>query len=218
MEITPPVDSIMFSLTAADPDGDALAYRYVLTTWDGEVLEVLSDGQEYVFKPGESGSYHVQGRAKDHSDFAAIDWHVSAGALHNEPPLIVRCVPDQDSISILAGSTLQFMMEVEDDHPEYLRYSFYAGSEPIKIMGRTSSAEYGFQATGILDITGMVWDGEFGDTLSWAVNVVIEPDSIAPARVTDLTGRVGDDPGTIRLQWMATGDDGMEGRVYCYLG
>jgi hypothetical protein len=69
---------------------------------------------------------------------------------------------------------------------------------------------------GFFDITGLVWDGEFGDTLTWVVRVVGEPDTILPARITDLIGWTGMDPGTIRLQWTAPGDDGMDGRANHY--
>jgi hypothetical protein len=217
LRIVPPVDSIMFSFSAADPDGDALVYSYVLVDDDCMIIKELSHGPEYVFKPEESGLYHLQGRARDHSDFAARDWHVSAGALNNGPPLIVRCIPDQDSISTLAGSSHEFMLEVEDDHPEYLRYSYYIGSEPIKVMDDTSSAKCRFLETGFFDITGSVWDGEYGDTMSWVVRVVEEPDAIAPARIVDLVGWAGIDTGSIRLEWTATGDDGMDGRAYCYM-
>jgi hypothetical protein len=214
LKITPPVDSIMFHFSAADPDGDELAYSFALVEDDNEMIEVLGYGQEYIFKPLEAGFYHVRGKVQDHYDFAVIYWHISAGAVCNEPPLIERHHPDLDSISTLIGSTLEFRMEVEDDHPEYLRYSYYSGREPIKAMSAIASAECHFPETGMFDITGMVWDGEFGDTISWSVRVVDEPDTIAPAGIADLTGRAGADPGTILLRWTATGDDGMDGRAY----
>jgi hypothetical protein len=214
--IEAPVDSILFSVVADDPDRDELTYEYVLVDNEGNVLEVLHYGQDFLFEPQTGGFYHLQGRARDHSDFVARDWYVTAIELHNDPPLIVSHTPDQDSITTLIGSTLDFRMGVEDDHPEDLRYSYYVDDTPIEIMDETAWTQYRFMENGVFDVTGMVWDGEFGDTISWAVRVVGEPDTIAPARITDLIGWTGDLPGTIRLQWTAPGDDDMEGRVNHY--
>ncbi len=211
-----PIDSILFSFTAGDPDRDELTYSYVLVDNEGEVLEILHNGPDYVFEPQEGGFYHLQGRAHDHSDYAARDWYVTAIELHNDPPVINWYSPDQDSITTLIGSTIEFRMGVEDDHPEDLRYSYYAGSVPIEIMDETSAAQYRFTENGFFDVTGIVWDGEYGDTLLWVVRVVGEPDTILPARITDLIGWTGPDPGTIRLQWTASGDDDMDGRANHY--
>ena len=216
VEMEVPVDSIMFSFTADDPDRDELSYRYVLVDNDGDLIMVLHEGADYTFEPDKGGFYHLQGRAYDHTDFVARDWYVTAFELTNDPPVINWYSPDQDSITTLLGSTLEFRMGVVDDHPEDLRYSYYRGSIPIEVMDLTSTATHRFMENGIFDVTGIVWDGEFGDTLSWAVRVVGEPDTILPARITDLIGWTGPEPGTIRLQWTASGDDDMDGRANHY--
>jgi hypothetical protein len=97
-----------------------------------------------------------------------------------------------------------------------VRYSFYVDDTPIKYMGTTSDVDYRFMENGFFNVTGLVWDGEFGDTLSWIIRVVGEPDTIAPSRISDLIGWKGPSPGTIRLQWTAPGDDGDEGRAIYY--
>jgi hypothetical protein len=214
--IEAPIDSIMFSFVADDPDRDELSCSYVLVDNEGKVIEVLHEGSEYVFEPSEGGFYHLQGRAQDHSDFAARDWYVTAIQLTNDPPVIDWFFPDQDSITTLIGSSLEFRMGVEDDHPEDLRYSYYVGTVPAEIMDETSSVEIRFMENGFFDVTGMVFDGEYSDTLSWVVRVVGEPDTIAPARIIDLIGWTGFEPGTISLQWTAPGDDEMDGRVTHY--
>ncbi len=212
-----PVDSIVFSMVADDPDRDELRYKYVLIDdKDGGAEEVLHEGPDFVYKPTVGRFYHVQGRAEDHSDYVFKDWYFTAIELHNDPPVINWWYPDQDSITTLIGSTVEFRMGVDDDHYEDLRYSYYVGSVPIEIMDETAPAEYRFMENGFFDVTGMVWDGEFGDTLSWVIRVVGDPDTIAPARITDLIGWTGFEPGTIRLQWTAPGDDDMEGRVSHY--
>jgi len=216
VEMEVPVDSIMFSFTAEDPDRDELSYRYVLVDNDGDLIIVLHEGRDFTFEPNEGGFYHLQGRAYDHSDYVARDWYVTAFELTNDPPVIDWFSPDQDSITTLIGSTIEFRMGVADDHPEDLRFSYYVGGIPIEIMDPTSSTTYRFMENGMFDVKGLVWDGEFGDTLSWVVRVVGEPDTILPARITDLIGWTGPEPGTIRLQWTASGDDDMDGRVNHY--
>ena len=214
--INAPDDSIMFNFTAVDPEGDKITCSFVLVDIKGEVMEVLSYKPYCIFNPKEGGFYHLQGRARDHSGFVARDWYVTAIELHNDPPVIVLYSPDQDSIYTLKDSTIEFNMVVEDDHPEDLRYSYYAGGEPIMIMGEISSIQHRFTENGFFDVTGLVWDGEYGDTLSWVVRVVEEPDTVAPARITDLIGWTGPETGTIKLQWTASGDDDMSGRAYQY--
>jgi hypothetical protein len=214
--IEAPVDSVRFSFSAADPDRDELTYSFLHIGHEGEVLELLHEGSDYTFDPEEGGFYHIQGRACDHSDFVARDWYVTVIVQHNDPPEIVWYSPDQDSITTLIGSALEFRMGVEDDHPDDLRYSYYVDDYPIEILDETSAAQHRFMENGFFDVTGLVWDGEFGDTLSWVVRVVGEPDTIPPARITDLRGWTGPEPGEIRLQWTAPGDDDMEGRANHY--
>jgi len=108
--IEAPANSILFSFTADDPDRDELSYRYVLLGDEGEILEILHNGPDYVFEPEEGGFYHLQGRAQDHSDYAARDWYVTFIELHNDPPVIDWYSPDQDSITTLIGLPVEFRL------------------------------------------------------------------------------------------------------------
>jgi hypothetical protein len=212
-----PTDTIRFTLEAGDPDLDEITYRWVFLDRDGNVESTVVTGDNsYTFDPVIGGFYHIQGRAHDRVDYAAHDWYVTVIEEHNEPPEIVWRAPDQDSISVLIGNSLEFRMGVEDDHPEDLRYTYYVGAERIEYLDPTPDISYRFMQNGIFDVRGIVTDGEFADTTRWAVRVTGEPDTIAPGPITDLRGWTGSEPGTVLLRWTAPGDDGNEGTARYY--
>jgi hypothetical protein len=221
LDIEVPSDSILFSFTAGDADRDELVYSYVLLDDEGEVMEVLHDGPEFVFKPEEGTEggrpYHLQGRVKDHSDFAMRDWYVHATELHNDPPVITDDhTPEQLVRTFQLGNEVEFRLGVDDDHPETLRFTFSIDGTPFAYMIRNNYARYRFMDNGVFDVRAVVWDGEYADTLSWEITVVGEPDDVPPARITDLIGWTGPEPGTVRLQWTAPGDDDMTGSANHY--
>lgn len=215
--IQAPVDTLRFTIEAGDPDRDEITYRWVLLDREGNVQSTVSTGSNwYTFDPDEGGFYHIQGRAHDRQEFSARDWYVTVIEEHNEPLSIVWRSPDQDSISVLIGNSLEFRVGVEDDHPEDVRYTYYVGSRRIEYLDPTPEVVHRFMENGFFDVMGIASDGEFADTVSWHVRVTGEPDTIAPGEITDLRGWTGVEPGTVRLRWTAPGDDGYEGSARYY--
>lgn len=215
LTIEAPVDSIRFSIEASDVDRDALDYRFCLLGDDGEIVSVLHRGTSFVFKPTQGGFYHIRAIAEDHYEAAHRDWYVHVIELHNDPPEITWQSPDQDSITVLIGNILEFRVGVEDDHPDDLMYTYLVGGKIEEIDG-TPEFFHRFMENGRFIVEGRVWDGEYGDTISWVVRVAGEPDTIPPSPIIDLSGRTGTEPGTIDLFWTAPGDDADDGRASHY--
>ncbi len=215
LTIEAPADSILFILQAQDIDGDALDYRYYRVDRDGQIDSLLKRSSSYLFKPRTGGSYHIRAVAEDHYDYAFRDWFVTVIEQHNDPPAINWRSPDQDSITVLIGSTAEFRMGIIDDHPDDLLFTYLVEGSTEEI-DNTPEFQYRFMENGIFDVEGRVWDGEYGDSTSWVVRVAGEPDEMPPAPITDLRGRTGTEPGTIDLFWTAPGDDGEDGRASYY--
>lgn len=217
IELRAEIDSVHFVIEARDGNLDELTYKYVLLDGAGQVDSLLHTGNSYIFRPLRGGFYHLQGRAYDRYNFDRRDWYVDVTEMHNDPPRIVWRSPAQDSFTVLIGDSVEFRLGVEDDHPQNLRYSYYAWGALAKHREPTSEFVYRFMQNGICDVKAVVWDGAYGDTTSWAVTVVGDPDTIPPSPIADLAGWTGDEPGTVSLQWTAPGDDGDQGTARYYL-
>jgi hypothetical protein len=206
-------DSCLFVIQASDADGDIIDYRFLV----GDSVLGLRD--TVLFFAVDSGYFHLQGLAMDGSECATRSWHINIDAKPNEPPLIIKFLPSQQYVSCTVGETLEFVFSAIDDDPEDLVYSY----ELSRVEGGGVRRFYGsptlvhrFLERGEFDLRGIVWDGEYGDTTRWFVDVTGDPDTIAPGAVTDLDGRTGDDLGHIMITWTAPGDDGSDGTASAY--
>jgi hypothetical protein len=212
--------SLTFSIHAVDPDADQLGYEFVVLDSLGgvEIVDsVLSRSETAEFRPEVGGIYHVRGKAYDGSRSVYRDWVVTVVATTNDPPQIVWRSPDQDSISCVRGSRLQFHFGVDDDNEDALWYSYYVDDVPVKLHSRTSDLVYTFWQNRIYSVKGSVWDGEFSDSITWYVKATGDPDTIPPSAINDLEGWTGEDIGTIRLSWTAPGDDSTHGKATGYM-
>lgn len=202
-------DSCVFSIKGGDPDGDNLVYSFVA----GD--SVLSDCDSVKFYAVKPGVYDIRGEAKDGTTEAYHEWHVTVLEKNNQRPAITWFMPDQRLVACAVGETLEFHFKVTDDHPGALQYSYlldgallYSGSPDL--INR-------FMERGDFLFEGVVWDGQYGDTVSWNVSVTGYPDTLSPAPILDLAGTPGDVDGSIALEWTAPGDDGSEGRAASYI-
>jgi len=202
-------DSCVFSITAADPDGDQLAYSFA--TEDS----ILSGGDMVTFYALRAGIYRIRGEVRDGTTKTYHDWHVTVLEKNNQAPVITWFYPDQSRVSCVVGDTLGFHFKASDENETMLQYSylidgalFHSGSPDLITR---------FMEPGNFVLEGLVWDGQYGDTVSWDLSVTGFPDTIAPAAVIDLTGGPGELDGSIWLEWTAPGDDGAEGRAASYI-
>ncbi len=206
-------DSCLFVIKASDADGDIIDYRFLV----GDSVLGLRD--TIMFFAVDSGYFHIQGLAMDGSGCATRSWHITVDAKPNEPPLINKFLPLQQYVSCTVGETLEFMFSVIDDDPEDLVYSYelarIEGGGDRKFYG-SPTLVYRFLERGEFDLRGIVWDGEYGDTIQWFVSVTGDPDTIAPGAIIDLAGRTGDYLGHVVVTWTAPGDDGSDGTASAY--
>jgi hypothetical protein len=202
-------DTLRFGLHASDPDGDELRYRFVV----GD--SVLSASDSAVFYGIVEGEYAVIGSAFDDGAEITHTWNVTVAAEPNVAPVITGWDPEQGTIACVIGDTVSFEFWVEDDNYEAHRYSWFVDDE--EVFTGYAELHHRFMENGQYTVRGTVWDGEYGDSVSWDVTVLGEPDTIPPAMIGDLVGETGDVPRTVRLLWTAPGDDGDTGRAASYI-
>lgn len=206
-------DSLLFSIGALDADGDMIDYCFTI----GD--SVIGTDDSIMFFAVDSGSYHLQGIAMDGSERATRSWYVTVDEDYNEPPFIIGFLPSQNEVACAVGETLVFKFSVIDDDPKDLQYIYVLskiGESQVRRFYGSSRLEYRFLERGYYDLEGIVWDGEYGDTTSWSINVTGDPDTIAPDAIIDLEGRTGEDLGSVWITWTATGDDGATGAASAY--
>ncbi len=214
--IIAPSDSCKLKIQASDPERDAIEYSFVIAGASGEVDSVLSRADTVVFHARRAGLYTVQGRAEDFEGYSSRSWFIRVQERENFPPAITSYSPGSDLVQFEIGDTLYFDMEVEDDHPEYLVYKYFIEDTVVQDFSRKSDLTHRFLQNGTYELTGMVWDGQYSDSITWHITISGEADTIPPSGVCDLEGRTGEQKGSIFLEWTAPGDDGYEGRAAGY--
>ena len=202
-------DSCFFNISASDPDGDMLDYKFYMNN------ELISTSDSVVFYGFVEGDYTIEGRACDSGEYVSRKWVVTVIAKPNTPPVIDWRDPEQSSVACVVGDPLEFHFSVKDDHPESLFYTFLV--DDVEIFSGYPDLVHRFLENGDFVLQGRVWDGEYSDTVTWYVAVTGDPDTIPPSVIDDLVGEPGDVPRTIRMRWTAPGDDSTSGTAAMYI-
>lgn len=202
-------DSCVFSIHATDLDGDQLAYSFA--TGDS----ILSEADTVKFYAMRGGVYDIRGQARDGTTKAYREWHVTVIEKNNQPPVITWFYPDQELVACAVGDTLGFSFETSDDNEAALQYSYNLNGAPFQSGSPDLITR--FMERGDFVLEGLVWDGQYGDTVKWELSVTGDPDTIAPGAIIDLTGGPGELDGMLSIEWTAPGDDGSEGRAASYV-
>jgi len=202
-------DSCVFSIRAFDPDGDDIRYRF--ETGDS----TLGAADSVTFFAVAPGTYNIRAEAWDAATRAYHEWQVTVIKENNAPPSIKWFQPDQATVACAVGDTLEFHFQVEDDSPEDLQFSYLLDGALLR--SGSSDLLYRFMERGEFSLDGVVWDGQYGDTVSWNVTVTGYPDTTNPAAIMDLVGGPGESDGIVALEWTAPGDDGDVGRASSYI-
>ena len=212
-----PSETAIFSIDAVDPDRDELTYIYLVSdSCTGSMDSVLCTESTAEFQALKGGFYCIQGRVHDGATHVSCNWYVTVVEETNEPPEIISITPDMDSLSCMIGNTIEFRIGASDEKPHLLRYAYYVDEEEVRRFSTNAVYRHHFVENGHYDVTGVIWDFEYQDSVTWHINVIGEPDTVFPGGIYDLEGWTGDATGSVRLRWTAPGDDGYEGRCMIY--
>lgn len=179
-------DTLLFSITAEDPQGQRLTYRFLLDD------STTSEEPRWVYVVGDTGAVDVRGCASNGFSESEIQWRLIRFKPVNLPPRIVRAFPPQEDVSLIVGASQEFEIEAVDPEGKPLSYAYAIGDEIVSV-----NRLYTFQSSsvGLVLVRAIVSDGETFTSHSWAVHVAAEPDSIAPAKVAVLSIGPGPEAG-----------------------
>jgi hypothetical protein len=195
-------DTLSFNISATDPDGLELENFFMMED------SVVSDSNTWIYVVQDTGSVTITGVATDGKVALEIFWQMERLLPENLPPEIRSFEPPDQNPVMIINNQLDFRVLAED--PENLPISyFYKIADSVV----STSRHYSFLASriGETEITAYVTDGEKFSWVEWLVRVTDYPDTIAPAQVEIISLETGTEPGTLTLQWIAVGEDSMDG-------
>ncbi len=195
-------DTVTFAITAEDPDGSKIKQYFYL----GDSLVSVASSWNYIVE--DTGMITVKGMATDGGRPLEVRWELERLKPENLPPVIVLFEPPELNPVIIIGNELNFTILAEDPESEPLTY-FYKIADSVV----STSRHYAFLATSIgnFGVTAYVTDSERFRSKSWQVRVTDYPDTISPAKVEILSLETGTEPGELFVDWIAVGEDSMEG-------
>ncbi|MBD3179069.1 MAG: matrixin family metalloprotease [Candidatus Latescibacteria bacterium] len=202
-----PGSALDLYIEGVDPEGDDVSYSFAIVNLPGREDSILCRSNSFHFTAEDRpGLYNVEGRVHDSEGYSSRNWFLNVKRRDNNPHEIVDYYPKTLLIQCALGDTLRFgITRVEDDHPDELNYRYMLGDS---LLVESKYLTHRFLDNDQYTIRGIVWDGEYGDTLTWEINATGTPDTIAPACIVDLAGRTGEARGTVFVEWTAPGDDG----------
>ena len=195
-------DTLLFSLSAMDPDHDRLTTSFTI---DGGAA---GQGVPWFYPVTDTGCVTVRGSTSDGEYASYIEWTVERHQAINYPPVISAFQPIESNPTLVVGNAISFAIVASDPDNDALVYTFTVNDSLV-----SQSRQFSYLATSIgpKHVVAAAGDGELYATHEWNLRVTTEPDTIAPARV-EVTGYgTGANPGEVYLDWIAVGRDGMLG-------
>ncbi len=101
-------DSLDFSVTAIDPDEQNLQYSFML----GDSLAATES--EWVYVVHEPGDVEIRGCVSDGAGQSEIRWNLTRVIPVNLPPEFVRVDPPEPEVTIIVGSSIDFIVSAMD--------------------------------------------------------------------------------------------------------
>ena len=201
-------DTLRFALRAIDPGSRDV--RYYFTLDDSTVAR--STPWSYVVE--DTGAVAVGGHASNGNLETGIVWRINRALPINLPPVIENARPRDPNPTTIIDTPVEFVIMASD--PEGLPVSYVYTVDDSAVAG-VRRYTYEPDQVGVRKVKAIVTDGETFTTHSWNLNVLPEPDSIPPAPVTIVSLVKGALAGELIVDWIAVGDDDMEGLPSGYL-
>ena len=135
MTITEAVD-MTFQINAADPDGDALFFRWSSTLLD---LDQVSGPEGTIHLPcDDDDPYTITVTVSDGEDEGIVKWTVQPEPPENRPPVIDSRDPGLETMAINRDSQIPFIISASDPDGDTL--AFVWGSSKVDMDDRDASS------------------------------------------------------------------------------
>jgi len=158
-------DSLDFTHTSSDPDGDPLSYSWLL---DGVEQ---ADKQNWTYTPGygDAGFHNVTLVVSDGELTDSQQWNVSVNDV-NRPPIIDTYYPPTDP-TIFEGQNQEFNVTYHDPDGGSVTVQWYLNGTPTSTADNyTFTASY--ESAGTYNITVVISDGLVQESHEWTLTVV----------------------------------------------
>ena len=195
-------DTLEFRISAFDPDRDPLTTRYEING------SPAANTANWDFAVVDTGLFVVRGSVRDGEHESFIEWRLTAEKPVNLPPVIVAVEPVEASPTLIIGNRLDFAVLASDPENAKLAYTFTVNDSLVSTERQFS---YLAASVGTKRVRATVSDGEHQVARDWQLKVTNIPDTFPPAEVEITFVAPGDEPGTVDLEWVAVGRDGMVG-------
>ncbi len=169
----------VFSISVADPNGDATTQQWYLdgTSVGGET------GLTYTFNAATAGTHNVTVIVTDGTFNVPVTWTVTVNAAGNHAPTIDSTTPAGTTYSMQVSTSQTFSVTASDVDGDTLSYAWTLDGAPVG----TNSASYAYTApasAGTHTIVITVSDGTDTATHTWTVTVIATPVNHAPVIAT----------------------------------
>ncbi len=200
-------DTLLFAITAVDPDETTLKQRYMLDD------SVVSRHARWHYVVDDTGTAFVRCVVSDGAYDSRIEWQIERSIPVTYPPEILDYTPVESKPVLILGDDLEFIVQASDPDGDSLRFYIsvddsVVSTEPVYLFIGDRIGEFGIEA--------VVTDGEYFVSLDWMLLVTPVPDTIPPALVEITVVETGTEPGEVDLAWIAVGADEMEGLASDY--
>jgi hypothetical protein len=201
-------DTVLFEVIAIDPDNTTLKQRFTLND------SVVSDHYRWSYVVADTGLAKIVCVVTNGAYDSKIQWEVQRYKPVNWPPQITAYAPLENKPVIVIGNEVRFAVLATDPDGDPLWYRITVDDSLV-----ATEAEYHFQASevGKFEVRAEVSDGVHVTARSWDLTVTPIPDTNPPAEVVITSAEKGDEPGDVRVEWIAVGADGMDGVASHYL-
>lgn len=196
-------DTVRFTVDAFDPDSRSLEYKFFIDD------TMVSTGSDWVYVVNDTGAAEVACVIYDGSQSERLHWNLNRLVPINLAPVITNYVPDNLNPSYVVGSEIEFGMTAEDPEGRPVTYEYLIDN---KMVSNERRFLYQANEIGLIQMHGRAFDGErYSPVVEWNLNITDYPDSILPAPVNILRFETGTFVGEVFVEWIAVGDDSMEG-------
>lgn len=162
-------DSLRFTTTAIDLDGDSLRYSWLVNgKTDSAAHDTLFRYQALL---SSGGVDTIQVQVSDADTLVFYNWHIKI-LQRNVAPKLISCWPDSQFHTISEGDSIQFRVHVYDQNQDTLKYRWFHRDSTFTVQA-DSIFEYSwdFKAAGTDTIQVQIADNDTLISHQWIFNI-----------------------------------------------
>lgn len=168
-------------LDATDEDNDELSYT---------ISEPVGNDGTWKTSYDDAGTYEISVEVTDGVDTVTDTFNIEVTNVNLNAPVIETFSPEESTLNILAGESVEFIIEASDNDDDPLSYSWAFNGEKV---GENDSYIFNSEEDeeGTYQVEVIVSDGEETASLGWQLNVEI-PNRAPELSLSDIVVKEGE--------------------------